>query len=456
MKKLFTKAVNLIATTSLMLSAQAEPKRPNFVIVLADDMGWGDSGTYGHELIQTPSMDKLAARGLKFTEAYSACAVCSPSRSAILTGRTPYRNGVWRHLSGKHAAHLRTSEITYPELLKEIGYETCHIGKWHLLSRNQFGNPEYPQVGEQGGFDYWMATQNNAVPSHKNPNNFILNGKPMGELKGYSAPLVADHAIKWLKEIRDPKKPFALSVWFHEPHSPIATDIKFADQYGDHKNKKYMGNITQMDYALGQVMKALDDIDETKNTFIFFSSDNGPVASYGGTTGGLRGGKRSSYEGGIRVPGIISWPGNVKPGSVTDKPMIGSDIFTTILDIVDVPVPSDRTIDGASILPIFEGKEVTRTSPLYWRNHVSKGEDRAALRIGDWKLISNDVMSVFQLYNIKEDHKEQKDLITQKPEKAKELTDNIFKMWQAIEKEGPKEWWQANKEKPKKGAKLSY
>ena len=439
------------------VSAQENQKeRPNIIVVLADDMSAADSGTYGHPLTKTPNMDKLASRGLKFNQAYSACGVCSPSRSAILTGRTPYRNGVWRHLSGNHQAHLRASEITYPELLKGIGYETCHIGKWHLLSQPQYGNPDFPQVGEQGGYDYWMATHNNASPSHKNPDNFFLNGKALGKLEGYSAPLVADAAIKWLKEIRDPKKPFVLSVWFHEPHSPIATDIKFANIYGEHKNKVYMGNITQLDYALGQLMKTLDDIDETKDTFIFFSSDNGPVPRYGGTTGGLRGLKRSSYEGGIRVPGIVSWPGHIKPGSVTDKAMIGTDIFTTVLDIVDIPIPTDRTIDGASLLPLFEGKEITRNSPLYWRTHVSSFDSRSALRIGDWKIVSDDVMQNYQLFNIAEDENETKDLSAEHPEKLKELKDSIQNMWKNIEHEGPKEWWHAEKQKPSKGGKLSY
>ena len=217
--------------------------QPNMVVVLADDMGWGDSATYGHKIIQSPNLDKLASQGAKFTQGYSACGVCSPSRSAILTGRTPYRNGVWRHLSGVHEAHLRTSEITYPELLKQVGYQTCHVGKWHLLSRQQFDDPKYPQPGVQGGFDYWMATQNNAAPSHKNPNNFFRNGKAVGELQGYSAPLVADETITWLKDVRDPKKPFALSVWFHEPHKPIATDIKFSSLYPNETkaNATYFG-----------------------------------------------------------------------------------------------------------------------------------------------------------------------------------------------------------------------
>ena len=209
------------------LRAEAEHPKPNIVVFLADDMGWGDSATYGHPLIKTPNLDKLASQGVKFTQCYSACGVCSPSRSAILTGRTPYRNGVYRHLSGNHEAHLRASEITYPRLLKSKGYETCHVGKWHLTSKQQFNTSEYPGPGEHG-YDYWMATHNNAEPSHKNPNNFIRNGKPVGELKGFSAPLVAAEAARWLSDVRDKSKPFVLSIWCHEPHSPIATDSSSA------------------------------------------------------------------------------------------------------------------------------------------------------------------------------------------------------------------------------------
>ena len=464
MIKNLIKLGSILTAASLALVVHAEPQRPpvvsmskpNIVVVLADDMGWGDSGTYGNELIQTPNMDKLAARGLKFTQAYSAAGVCSPSRSAILTGRTPYRNGVWRHLSGVHQSHLRASEITYPELLREIGYETCHVGKWHLLSRQQYDNPEFPQVGEQGGYDYWFATHNNADPSHKNPDNFYRNGEALGVLEGYSAPLVADEAIHWLKDLRNPEKPFVLSVWFHEPHKPIATDVKFADLYGDHKNKVYMGNISQLDYALGQVMNRLDEIGATENTLIVFSSDNGPVRSVGGSAGGLRGGKRSSYEGGIRVPGIISWPGHIEPGTETDTPIIGTDIFTTVLDIVDVPVPADRTIDGVSLLPVFAGKTVTRTTPLYWRTHVSDPKERSAIRIGDWKLIGNDLMTEFELYNIEADWQEENDLASQMPEKTEELTRELFKVWGSIEDEGPKEWWRECKVKPVRNGNLAY
>ncbi|MDF1755895.1 MAG: sulfatase-like hydrolase/transferase [Verrucomicrobiales bacterium] len=444
----------LLVLSTAIGTAETEDQ-PNFVVFVADDMGWGDSATYGHPLIKTPNLDKLASQGVKFTECYSACGVCSPSRSAILTGRTPYRNGVWRHLSGIHEAHLRESEITYPELLKTAGYETCHVGKWHLNSRQQFNVPDFPQPGDHG-YDYWMYTQNNASPSHKDPDNFVRNGEPVGEIEGYSAQIVASEAALWLKEIHDPEKPFAMSVWVHEPHSPIATNPEFSGLYEGHENSKYMGNITQMDHALGQVMEALDEAGVSDNTLLFFTSDNGPVPSYGGTAGGLRGVKRSSHEGGIRVPGVARWPGHIKPGTVSDIPVIGTDLFSTILDIVGIPLPDDRTIDGVSMVPAFAGEPVTRKVPLFWRNHVSQASDRSALRVGDWKIVSNDVMDKFMLFNIRKDWKEENDLAAEMPEKTEEMRKELFKVWDGIMAEGPKEWWLGERSKPKKGSKLNY
>ena len=433
----------------------AETSKPNIVVFLADDMGWGDSATYGHKLIQTPNLDKLASQGVKFTQCYSACGVCSPSRSAILTGRTPYRNGVWRHLSGNHEAHLRTSEITYPKLLKTIGYETCHVGKWHLNSRPQFNDDKFPQPGDHG-YDYWFATHNNASPSHKNPNNFYRNGKPVGELNGYSAQLVAAEAVRWLRAVRDESKPFALSIWVHEPHSPIATDPRFSDLYNGHDNSTYMGNITQLDHALGQVMLALDREGVSENTLLIFTSDNGPVARFGGTTGGLRGGKRSDHEGGIRVPGVARWPGHIKPETVSDVPVVGTDIFATVLDITGIPIPKDRTIDGVSMVPAFSGKPVERKIPLFWRTHVSPPGNRVALRIGDWKLVGNDTLTEFQLYEIQKDWKEEHDLAASMPEKTEEMKKRLFDVWQQIESEGPDHWWKSERQKPVRGGKLNY
>jgi arylsulfatase A len=447
---------------SLLLSVasflNAADTRPNIVVFLADDMGWGDSAVYGSDLIVSPNIDKLASEGVRFTQAYAACGVCSPSRSAILTGRTPYRNGVWAHLSGNGPAHLRTSEITYPKLLKEAGYETCHVGKWHLNSRQQFNNPEYPQPGDHG-YDYWMSTHNNAEPSHKNPKNFVRNGEPVGEVNGFSAPFVAKEAIHWLEDIRDPSKPFVLSVWVHEPHLPIATDEPFLAHYGDHRNAKYLGNITQLDYAFGQLMDALEAQGLADNTLLIFTSDNGPEGQggvKGGSTGGLSGRKRDDLEGGIRVPGIVRWPGKIEPGTVSNVPVIGSDIFTTVLEAAGVPVPTDRTIDGVSMVPAFAGKPVERKVPLFWRTHVSTPSSRVAVRVGDWKLVSNDTMDVFQLFNVEKDPTESNNLAKQMPEKLAELKETMFTTWEGIQAEGPSEWWLEHAGRPKKGGKLAY
>ncbi|QDV22495.1 sulfatase family protein [Aureliella helgolandensis] len=448
----------LLAPSNGSRAETLRDSRPNIVVVVADDMGWGDCATYGHEIIQSPNLDKLAAEGVKFTQGYSACGVCSPSRSAILTGRTPYRNGVYRHLSGIHEAHLRASEITYPQLLKTIGYQTCHVGKWHLLSRQQFGNPEYPQPGQQGGYDYWMATQNNAEPSHKNPNNFIRNGEAVGETVGYSAPLVADEAIHWLADVRDASKPFVLSAWFHEPHKPIATDRKFSALYPgqSERDSTYFGNITQLDFALGKIIETLEAQGVADNTLLIFTSDNGPVPSSGGSTGGLRGNKRNDYEGGIRVPFLARWPGHIQAGTVSDTPVIGTDIFSTVLDIVGIPLPKDRAIDGASMLPVFAGNTIERKIPMFWRTHVSPPGDRVAMRIGNWKMVANDTLSAFQLFDAQKDWQEKDNLAAKMPAKTAEMKAILLQTWNDIVEEGPNEWWEAETQKPARGGTLSY
>ncbi len=440
----------------LLIGVSQSAERPNIVIFLTDDMGWGDLACYGHEVIKSPHLDKFAEEGVRFTQCYSACGVCSPSRSSILTGRTPYRNGVWRWIPGGHATHLRESEITLPELLKEKGYATCHVGKWHL--NGYFNDERHPQP-DAHGYDHWMATQNNASPNHKNPVNFVRNGKPMGKLEGFSAPLVAEEGIRWLKEDRDKNKPFLLSVWTHEPHLPIESGEDFMKPYADIDDegiRQHHGNITQLDHAFGIVMKGLDDLGLRDNTIVFFTSDNGPEGKgtkgrTRGSTGGLRGRKRDSHEGGIRVPGLVRWPGKIKPGTVSDVPVIGSDIFTTLLAITDIPLPSDRTIDGANILPAFDGKPLERKVPLFWRTHIAPEASRAALRIGDWKLVSNSTHDKFQLYKIQTDWKEENDLASEMPDKVEEMKKTFFEVWRGIEAEGPREWWE--NEKPRQRGK---
>lgn len=443
-------AMTNTALLSLLLFAApllAQEKPTNFVIFLADDLGWGDLACYGNPRIQTPHLDAFAQQGMKYTQCYAACGVCSPSRSSILTGRTPYRNGVWRWIPPGHSAHLRTSEITAPELLQEQGYNTCHVGKWHL--NGFFNSSQHPQPDDHG-YDYWMATQNNAEPNHRNPDNFVRNGKPVGKLTGYSAPLVTTEAIHWLKEVRDPKRPFYLSVWTHEPHLPIESDPVFMDLYHDLDDpevRQHHGNISQLDHAFGLLMAALEELDLAKDTMVIFTSDNGPEGNgltrrTRGSTGGLRGRKRSSHEGGIRVPGIVRWPGHVVPGSTSGTPIIGSDLFSTVLDVAEIPLPTDRTIDGVSILPTFDSKPLSRPIPLYWRNHVAKDNIHVALRDGDWKIIGNKALNKFQLYHIENDWQETTNLAESHPDKLGEMKAKLLKVHKGVEEEGPRDWWE--------------
>lgn len=436
---------------------------PNFVVFLADDLGWGDLACYGHPIIKTPNLDRFASQGVRFTQAYSACGVCSPSRSSILTGRTPYRNGVWRWIPGGSDVHLRASEITIPELVKQRGYQTMHAGKWHL--NGKFNDPAHPQPSDHG-YDWWMATQNNAAPSHKNPVNFVRNGEEVGPLQGFSAPLVADEAIRWLGDQRDPKKPFFMTVWTHEPHLPIESDPEFMKLYGDIEDpdlRQHHGNITQLDHAFGKLMRALDAQGLRDNTFVIFTSDNGPEGNgikgrTRGSTGGLRGRKRDDHEGGIRVPAIVRWPGKVQPGSESRVPIIGSDIFATVLDILDLPLPTDRTIDGVSMIPALSGMPLTRPVPLFWRTHIAPEASHAAMRIENWKVVANSALTKFQLYEIEKDWKEEHDLAKKEPQKLEEMKTKFLEVWNGIEAEGPSDWWENappdRKKKPRPSKKL--
>jgi arylsulfatase A len=338
--------------TPVLRAAEDKPNRPNFVIVLCDDLGYGDLACYGHEKLKTPNIDQFAREGLRLTNCYAAAANCSPARTGFMTGRTPYRVGVHNWIPMFSPMHVRRQEITVVTLLRNAGYDTCHVGKWHL--NGDFNLPSQPQPWDHG-FNYWFSTQNNALPNHRNPNNFVRNGSSVGQLQGYAAQLVTDEAVHWLKDWRDKTKPFFIYVCYHEPHEPIATDDKFAKLYpsDDPSYSAHHGNITQMDDAFGRLMKTLDDLELRKDTFVYFTSDNGPAITGihpHGSTGGFREKKGHLYEGGIRVPGILQWPGRTKANTVSDEPVSGVDLLPTLCEIAGVDVPSDRALDGASFV----------------------------------------------------------------------------------------------------------
>jgi arylsulfatase A len=441
-------ALSVIASNIATARAAApEASKPNIVIFLCDDMGYGDLGCFGHPAINTPNLDQLAADGLRMTDCYAAAPVCSASRAGMMTGRTPNRVGVYDWIPRDSPMHLRKQEITFARLLKDQGYETCHVGKWHL--NGKFNSPEQPQPGDHG-FDHWFSTQNNAAPTHHDPKNFVRNGRFPGPLKGYSSTIIANEALGWL-DGRDTSKPFLLVVWFHTPHEIVATPARFTDAYRDKAATEdqaiYFGNITQMDAEVGRVLQGLDDRKLREDTFVLFTSDNGPETlnryktanhSYG-SPGPLRGMKLHVYEGGIRVPGILRWPGHIAPGSVTSEPISGVDLLPTLCAITGAPVPTDRAIDGTSFLPALTGEPLARKTPLYWQYDVALSAPKIAIRNGDWKLLADASLTKFELYNLRSDLKEEHDLSSQEPERVKAMGETMRRLHEEIKKEGP-EW----------------
>jgi arylsulfatase A len=433
------------AAASALAASQPASSRPNFLILLCDDLGYGDLGCYGNRIIRTPNLDRLASEGVRFTSFYASAPVCSPSRAGLLTGRTPYRSGIYDWIPAGSPMHLPASEVTVAALLKKAGYATSHAGKWHC--NGKFNSPEQPQPGDHG-FDHWFSTQNNAAPSHRNPANFLRNGKPAGELEGYSCQIVVDEAIAWLKR-RDPGKPFFLHVCFHEPHEPVDSPPKDMDLYPEAKKRGealYYANVTNMDAAAGRLLTALDEMHLRDSTFVLFTSDNGPETlnrypdawRSHGTPGPLRGMKLHLYEGGIRVPGIVRWPGRTTAGHISDEPVVNTDMLPTLCAIAGVEQPAGRVIDGASILPALEGRPVSRKRPLYWQYDKALGGPRVAIREGDWKLLAHRDLARFELYNLRADVTEKHDLASAEPGRVKQMAEVLAATHREVKAEGPK------------------
>ena len=470
--------VAAVVIASLLPAATSAAERPNIIFVLADDLGYGDLACYGNKEVQTPNLDRFASEGLKLTACYAGHPNCSPSRTALMTGRTPTRVGVRDWIPEDSPVHVRRSEITVAKLLQQSGYTTCHSGKWHL--NGEFNKPTQPQPSDHG-FDYWFSTHNNAYPNHHNPDNFVRNGQEVGRLEGYAAHLVADEALRWLTEVRDKAKPFFLYVCFHEPHEPIASDERYAKLYPstDPAYTAHHGNITQMDDAFGRLMRALDEQGLRDKTLVLFSGDNGPAITpqhpYG-SAGPLRDKKGSVYEGGIREPGLIRWPGHVPAGSTSDEPIGFVDFLPTVCAITGIAPPADRHLDGASFLPVLTGGKVARTQPLYWHFNRAGSVMKVAMRAGDWKILAaldkppaargNDITEEgerdfktaslinFELYNLQTDIGEKTNLAESEPAKLKELRAQLEPLYEQVRAESPS--WPAWKFTGAEGKKIQW
>ena len=449
------KILPLLLASILLGSAGLDAReRPNVVVLLADDLGYGDVGCYGGP-VRTPALDGLATKGMRFTQFYSGAAVCSPSRATLLTGRHHIRAGVysWIH-DPSQRSHLLEREITLAEILKDAGYATAHVGKWHLgLPTGKHGKP----TPDAHGFDYWFATGNNASPSHKNPDNFIRNGQPVGEIKGYSCEIVVQEAITWLDGHRAKHVPFFLNVWFHEPHAPIAAPDDIVRSYGAVGDKAavYSGTIANTDRAIARLLEKLAALDEPEDTLIIYSSDNGSYRQ--DRTGGLRSRKGQNWEGGIRVPGILSWPGTIPEGSTSPVPAGLVDILPSVCGLLGLDRPKDRHLDGSDLSSVLKGKAgaFVRHQPLFW--HLQKSRPIVAMRDGDHSLVAypdyelstknmfqeacipaikTGTYNNFRLYNLKRDPAQREDLSAKRPKLFERLKKKLLDINASVMAEG--------------------
>ena len=356
-RRLVLVAVFLVPVCS-NLSTAAE--KPNIILVMADDQGWGDMAYNGHPLLKTPNFDKAAATGLRFDRFYAAAPVCSPTRASVLTGRHPNRSGVF-----KWGYPLRPQESTVAEVLKRAGYATAHFGKWHLGSVRRT-SPAHPG---HNGFDHWLSApnffDNNAVLS--------LKGKAV-KTTGESSMVTVDAALEWIDDQSQGEAPFLAVVWFGSPHSPhraVARDRKpYAGQ--PVRNQHFLGEVTGMDRAFGKLRDRLGPLGIRDNTILWYCSDNGALPRVG-SPGPFRGRKGQIYEGGLLVPSILEWPARIKSPRRTSVRCNTCDIYPTLLEIVGARAVHQPTLDGVSLVGVIDGKTSKRSRPMGFWDYQTRG-----------------------------------------------------------------------------------
>ena len=343
-----------LLTGTVLCARDEDGGRPNIILVMADDQGWGDMAYNGHVRLKTPNFDQAAAEGLRFDRFYAAAPVCSPTRASVLTGRTPNRSAVfsWGH-------PIRPQEITIAEILAEEGYRTAHFGKWHLGSvRNE--SPAHPGAN---GFQFWSSAPN----FYENDPIFSQKGTAIQQ-KGESSMVTVDGALDFMETALAGKNPFFVVIWFGSPHRPHLALAKDRAPYHDLPlpDQHFLGEITGMDRAYGKLRAKLEEWKVRENTVLWYCSDNGALPAVG-STGGHRGHKGKVYEGGLLVPSILEWPARIKEPQVAAMRCTTSDIYPTLLEISGVKVEQQPVLDGISLLPLIDGVREPRRKPLgFW------------------------------------------------------------------------------------------
>ena len=424
--------MRFVLLAAILIGQSFAAPRPNIILMMADDLGWGDVGFNRGEIIQTPELDKMAENGLVFDRFYSAAPVCSPTRGSCLTGRHPFRYGVFFANTG----HLKARERTLPEMLGELGYATGHFGKWHLgtllpdwSGKGKGRKPEKNHMtpamagfGEWFSTEYSIATWDPCDPKNQHGGGkfdprrlFWHNGENVTEaLEGGSGRIVMDRAIPFIEKAAKQEKPFFAAIWFHAPHSPVVGGPEYRKRYAEHPeaHQHYYACVTELDEQVGRLRAKLRELGVEENTLLAFCSDNGPArqghAQHVGSAGPFKGFKVSLWEGGIRVPGVVEWPGRIKPGR-TDFAAVTSDYLPTIAGLVGAEMVDE--VDGRSLMPVFDGKMKDRKEPIGFQS-----QNQQAWIEGDLKLVKAKGSQGFQLHDLKSDPGERKDLAAERPE----------------------------------------
>ncbi|QDS98820.1 sulfatase-like hydrolase/transferase [Adhaeretor mobilis] len=443
--------LSLINFVTLAVKAHgAEPLKTNVVLILADDLGWKDLGCYGSDYYQTPNIDRVASEGMRFTDGYSACNVCSPTRAAIMSGKYPARllltqwlpGGRWSATKnelreGRYISNLPLEEVTIAEAMREAGYRTAFMGKWHLGAETYY----YP---EHQGFDINIGGRDYGAPGSyfypfegtwKIPTTgkTLFKDSPLPGKEGdYLVDRLAEEAEKFIRQSAD--KPFFLMLSHYAVHTPLEGKPDKVARYEKTPKKQRQGKaayaamVESVDDSVGRVMRTLKELDLDERTLVIFASDNGGFAKVTDNAP-LRANKGSNYDGGIRVPVIVKWPGKTTPGSVSHEPVISTDFYPTILAATGQPLRPHQHMDGKNLTPVLTGEGKLDREALYWHyphyNQHPSNFPSSVVRAGDWKLIEDLETGKAQLYNLAEDIGETHDLSTEQPEKVKRLQGNL-------------------------------
>lgn len=430
----FTRRQMLAGLSLLAFQGRSRPAT-NVVLCLIDDLGWSDLGYCGSDFYQTPNIDRFAAGSMRFTHAYSGCTVCSPSRAAILTGKYPARLHITDYIPGEQhpfaklrppewTEHLPLEERTLAKALKPLGYRTQHIGKWHL------GNePYYP---EHQGFDgNCGGTFRGQPPSYFSP--YGIETLPDGPRGEYLTDREGTEAVKFLEENRS--RPFLLYLAHHAVHNPLQPKPDLLRRYqamppgARQNNAAYAAMIESVDQSFGRVLAALEDLRLADHTAVIFTSDNGGLVS-NTSNAPLRAGKGSAYEGGVRVPLLIRWPGHTRAGSTCETPVVGLDLYPTVLDMTGARQAPGQTIDGESLAGLCRGANQLRRDAIFWHYphyHAGGATPHSAIRQGPWRLVQFQEDGRSELYNLVEDISESTDLAGRYPDRANQMTQRLEK-----------------------------